>query len=70
MHVFNNSGQSCNAPTRMLVERSYYDEAVEIATKVAQNHTVGDPANEGPHMGAMSSGLHYEKVQKYDRCRH
>jgi aldehyde dehydrogenase (NAD+) len=63
MHVFNNSGQSCNAPTRMLVERSYYDEAVEIATTVAQNHTVGDPATEGPHMGAMSSGLHYEKVQ-------
>lgn len=63
MHVFNNSGQSCNAPTRMLVERSYYEEAVEIATAVAQNHTVGDPAIEGPHMGAMSSGPHYDKVQ-------
>jgi aldehyde dehydrogenase (NAD+) len=63
MHVFNNSGQSCNAPTRMIVERSYYDEAVEIATTTAQNHSVGDPSQEGPHMGAMVSEAHYNKVQ-------
>ena len=63
MHVFNNSGQSCNAPTRMLVERSYYDEAVEIAAAAADAHTVGDPSVEGSHMGAMASEAHYNKVQ-------
>jgi len=63
MHVFNNSGQSCNAPTRMLVERSMYDEAVEIAAETAENHTVGDPAVEGRHMGAMASEAHFNKVQ-------
>ena len=39
-HCFYNSGQSCNAPTRMLVERSFYDKAVEIAKKVADETTV------------------------------
>ena len=63
MHVFNNSGQSCNAPTRMLVERSYYDKAVEIAVATAEAHSVGDPSLEGSHMGAMSSEAHYNKVQ-------
>lgn len=63
MHVFNNSGQSCNAPTRMLVERSYYDRAVEIAVATAEAHSVGDPSLEGSHMGAMSSEAHYNKVQ-------
>ena len=63
MHVFNNSGQSCNAPTRMLVERSYYDRAVEIAVAIAEAHSVGDPSLEGSHMGAMSSEAHYNKVQ-------
>ena len=63
MHVFNNSGQSCNAPTRMLVERSYYDRAVEIAVATAETHSVGDPSLEGSHMGAMSSEAHYNKVQ-------
>lgn len=63
MHVFNNSGQSCNAPTRMIVERSIYDEAVEIAAATAEKHGVGDPAVEGPHMGAMVSEAHYNKVQ-------
>jgi len=63
MHVFNNSGQSCNAPTRMLVERSYYDRAIEIAVATAEAHSVGDPSLEGSHMGAMSSEAHYNKVQ-------
>jgi aldehyde dehydrogenase (NAD+) len=63
MHVFNNSGQSCNAPTRMIVERSVYDKAVETAANTAENHGVGDPSVEGPHMGAMVSEAHYNKVQ-------
>ncbi|MCL4116137.1 UNVERIFIED_CONTAM: hypothetical protein GTU68_043877 [Idotea baltica] len=62
-HVFNNTGQSCNAPTRMLVERSVYDDAVEIAAETAKNHPVGNPAEEGPHMGPLVSEAQFEKVQ-------
>jgi aldehyde dehydrogenase (NAD+) len=60
---FYNSGQSCNAPTRMLVERSIYDDAVEIARKVAEETRVA-PANEsGPHIGPVVSDVQYEKIQ-------
>ncbi|PIB22848.1 aldehyde dehydrogenase [Amylibacter kogurei] len=62
-HVFNNTGQSCNAPTRMLVERSIYDNAVEIAAETAKNHPVGNPAEEGPHMGPLVSEAQFNKVQ-------
>lgn len=62
-HCFQNTGQSCNAPTRMLVERSVYDEAVSIAAGVAAATSVGDPAAEGPHIGPLASQTHYEKVQ-------
>lgn len=63
LHVMNNSGQSCNAPTRMFVEQSNYENAVEIAAQAADSIKVDDPAKEGPHMGAMVSEAHYEKVQ-------
>src|SRR5690606_15728257 len=63
-HCFENTGQSCNAPTRMLVERSVYDKAVEIAKKVTAETKVGDPANEGDHIGPLSSSIQFEKVQK------
>ncbi len=43
LHCFENAGQSCNAPTRMLVEASAYDEAVAIAARVAKNAKLGDP---------------------------
>ncbi|SNZ06698.1 aldehyde dehydrogenase (NAD+) [Cohaesibacter gelatinilyticus] len=62
-HVFNNTGQSCNAPTRMLVERSAYDQAKDIAAKVAEQTEVGDPAEEGRHIGPLVSALQYERVQ-------
>ena len=42
-HCFNNSGQSCNAPTRMLVPESRHEEAKEIAKKTAEATKVGDP---------------------------
>nr|WP_313014487.1 aldehyde dehydrogenase family protein [Brucella intermedia] len=63
-HCFENTGQSCNAPTRMLVERSVYDKAVELARKVAEGTKVGDPAEEGNHIGPLSSSIQFEKVQK------
>ncbi|MBY0394815.1 MAG: aldehyde dehydrogenase family protein [Novosphingobium sp.] len=63
-HCFGNSGQSCNAPTRMLVEESVYDEAVAIAKKVAESVTLGDPMEKGPHIGPVVSKVHYDKIQR------
>jgi len=64
IHCFNNTGQSCNAPTRMLVERSVYDDAVEIAKSAAEACQVGDPAEEGRHIGPLVSQMQFDKVQK------
>lgn len=63
LHCFGNTGQSCNAPTRMLVEASAYDEAVAIAAKVAAGVTLGDPLDKGPHLGPVVSKLQYDKIQ-------
>lgn len=63
-HCFENTGQSCNAPTRMLVERTVYNKAVELAKKVTEGTKVGDPAEEGDHIGPLSSSIQFEKVQK------
>jgi aldehyde dehydrogenase (NAD+) len=62
-HCFNNTGQSCNAPTRMLVERSYYDQAVEIARGVAEATKVGPAHEEGPHIGPLVNERQFERVQ-------
>ena len=62
-HCFGNSGQSCNAPTRMLVEASAYDQAVAIAKEAAEAVTLGDPMERGPHLGPVVSKVHYEKIQ-------
>lgn len=62
-HCFNNSGQSCNAPTRMLVERSIYDEAVRIATETAESTTVDMSANPGQHIGPVVSAVQFDKIQ-------
>jgi aldehyde dehydrogenase (NAD+) len=64
MHCFNNSGQSCNAPTRMLVERSKYDEAVKIAAATAAAMQVANPAESGRHIGPVVSEVQYEKIQE------
>ncbi|MBK3745572.1 aldehyde dehydrogenase family protein [Paraburkholderia aspalathi] len=61
---FNNTGQSCNAPTRLLAEKSVYDRVVEFAAIAAHKTQVGDPAFKGDHIGPLSSALHYEKVQR------
>ncbi len=60
---FSNSGQSCNAPTRMLVERSVYSKAVDTARRVAESITVGPSNKEGAHIGPVVSALQYERVQ-------
>ena len=62
-HCFLNSGQSCNAPTRMLVSSSNYDKAIEIAAATANATTVGDP-NEDHRLGPISNKTQYEKVLK------
>jgi aldehyde dehydrogenase (NAD+) len=63
LHCFNNTGQSCNAPTRMLVQRSIYDEAVKAAIEVGEKVEVGNPATEGHHIGPLVSDVHFNKVQ-------
>ncbi len=63
LHCFNNTGQSCNAPTRMLVERSIYDQAVEIAGAVAEQMAVGPASEEGRHIGPVVSELQFKKIQ-------
>ena len=64
LHCFNNTGQSCNAPTRMLVEASAYGEAVAIAKRAAATVQLGDPQDKGPHLGPVVSKLQYDKIQQ------
>ena len=61
---FSNTGQSCNAPTRLLVEDSVYEAAVQIAARLAENTRVGDPASPGRHLGPLASRMQFDKVQK------
>jgi aldehyde dehydrogenase (NAD+) len=60
--VMNNSGQSCNAPTRMLVPSARMAEALAIAKEVAEATTVGDPAS-GAAMGPVISATQWDKIQ-------
>tara|TARA_B110001454_G_scaffold175868_1_gene167807 strand:+ start:1405 stop:2835 length:1431 start_codon:yes stop_codon:yes gene_type:complete len=62
-HCFNNSGQSCNAPTRMLVPESRHDEAKEIAKRAAETTKVGDPFSEDTGMGPVVSEIQFNKIQ-------
>jgi len=62
-HCFNNSGQSCNAPTRMLVPESRHDEAKEIAKRAAETTKVGDPFAEDTGIGPVVSELQFNKIQ-------
>ena len=60
---FENTGQSCDAPTRMLVPRDRMDEAAEIAAKVAKSVKVGDPRDESTEVGPLVSDAQWQKVQ-------
>jgi len=61
--VFSNSGQSCNAPTRMLVPEDKLEKAEEIAAKVASKVQVGPADKEGTTMGPVVSEVQYNKIQ-------
>lgn len=58
-----NSGQSCNAPTRMLVPAALHDQAAEIARNVAEGVTVGAPGDEATTIGPVVSEVQWEKIQ-------
>lgn len=60
---FHNSGQSCNAPTRMLVPAHLMADAARIAARTARQLTVGNPDDDGVFMGPLSSRAQFEKVQ-------
>ena len=62
---FSNSGQSCNAPTRMLVPDNKYTEAIKIAKKYAANIKVGNPADTTTIIGPLVSKTHFNRVQQY-----
>jgi len=61
---FRNTGQSCNAPTRMLVPRSKMAEAAKAAGKAADATIVGDPFSDGVHLGPLVSKAQFDKVQR------
>ena len=61
---FNNSGQSCNAPTRMLIPRPRLAEAVEIAKEAARATVVGDPRADGINLGPVVSKAQFDKIQR------
>jgi len=63
LRCFRNSGQSCNAPTRMLVEKSMYNNAVERVKKFANKTKVDMPAKEGDHIGPVISEVQFNKIQ-------
>ncbi len=59
-----NSGQTCTAPTRMLVPRAQYQMAIAIAQATAQALVVGDPASPDSKLGPSSNRAQYERVQR------
>ncbi|WP_334149258.1 aldehyde dehydrogenase family protein [Hyphomicrobium sp.] len=63
-HCFNNSGQSCNAPSRMLVPEGRMAEAAAIAASVADGLTVGDPRKKGIDLGPVANRVQWEKIQR------
>ena len=63
LECFFNTGQSCDAPTRLLVERSCYDQVLKIAKKTAENQEVGDPTREGDHLGPLFDKIQFDRVQ-------
>ena len=61
--MFENTGQSCDAPSRMLVPRAKMNEAAEIAAKVASGTVVGNPREKGTRVGPVVSELQWNKIQ-------
>jgi aldehyde dehydrogenase (NAD+) len=63
-HCFNNSGQSCNAPTRMLVPEARMKEAAGIAAAAADSLRVGNPREKGIDLGPVVNRTQWEKIQR------
>ncbi|MDE9450302.1 aldehyde dehydrogenase family protein [Aliiroseovarius sp. Z3] len=63
MHMMQNTGQSCNAPSRMLVQRGVYDQAIETAREAAEKVQVGPASQEGRHIGPVVSEVQWNKIQ-------
>jgi aldehyde dehydrogenase (NAD+) len=63
--VMHNSGQTCNAPTRMLVAEEVYDEAVEVAARTAGDVAVGDPTDQATFMGPVAGRKQFDTVRGY-----
>jgi aldehyde dehydrogenase (NAD+) len=63
MNMFSNSGQSCNAPSRMFVPRGKHDQAAEIAKAAAEKAKVGDPFADGTQLGPVVSEAQFNKIQ-------
>ncbi len=64
-HCVMNSGQSCNAPTRMLVPESLHDRAAELAKDVAEAVVVGDPDSDGTTIGPVVSETQWNRIQNF-----
>ncbi|MGR3291310.1 MAG: aldehyde dehydrogenase family protein, partial [Paracoccaceae bacterium] len=62
-HCFGNSGQSCNAPTRMMVQRPIYDAAIETAVSTAAKTSVDLASKQGRHIGPVVSEVQFDKIQ-------
>ena len=62
-HMFNNSGQSCNAPSRMIVPQTKMKEVAAIAKAAAENVKAGDPRAEGTTIGPVVSRIQWDKIQ-------
>ena len=65
LHVFQNSGQSCNAPTRMLVPAARLAEVEAIAKRITSSVVVGDPASETTTVGPVVSKVQFDRVEGY-----
>jgi len=63
LHMMQNSGQSCNAPSRMIVEASVYDRVVQEAAELAAKVTVGPASQEGRHIGPVVNAVQWGKIQ-------
>ena len=63
LHMYNNTGQSCNAPSRMLVPRGRLAEAEQIAAAVSQTVVIGDTADKDTTMGPVVSKVQWDKIQ-------
>ncbi|MFL2545966.1 MAG: aldehyde dehydrogenase family protein [Candidatus Rariloculaceae bacterium] len=63
LQCFNNTGQSCNAPTRMLAQREIYEDCVTAAAAVANGYQVGPASEEGRHGGPVVSKIQFDKIQ-------